>query len=319
MGRKLRAVRAWVVVMAMMTCLAFSAFPALGQQPEDDPWQPTVDNPAYAEGQGPLVLVDEAHGNYHTIDGNFQAFAELLRNDGLRVQGSDQPITVELLENVDIFVIANALSGGHDAEWHLPIPSAFSAEEIAVLDQWVRDGGALLLIADHMPFPGAAADLAEAFGVIFINGFARGPDPDTRTLTFDLSSGLLADHPLIRGRNDAEGLDSVTSFTGHAFRAVTPVEVLMRMPDDWVVLLPSEAWEFEDDTPRVSARGLIQGAVLRHGSGRFAVFGEAAMFTAQSRVRDGETVRVGMNSPDAPNNRQFVLNVMRWLSGLIED
>lgn len=135
MDGKLRAVRAWVVVMAMMACLALSAFPALGQQPEDDPWQPTVDNPAYAEGQGPLVLVDEAHGNYHTIDGNFQAFAELLRNDGLRVQGSDQPITVELLENVDIFVIANALSGGHDAEWHLPIPSAFSAEEIAVLDQ----------------------------------------------------------------------------------------------------------------------------------------------------------------------------------------
>ena len=32
---------------------------------------------------------------------------------------------------------------------------------------WVKGGGSLLLIADHMPFPGAAGTLASAFGVRF--------------------------------------------------------------------------------------------------------------------------------------------------------
>ena len=36
---------------------------------------------------------------------------------------------------------------------HLPF---FSYEEIDAVTQWVNDGGALFLIADHMPFPGAA-------------------------------------------------------------------------------------------------------------------------------------------------------------------
>jgi hypothetical protein len=50
--------------------------------------------------------------------------------------------------------------------------SAFSPTEIEVVKNWVKDGGSLLLIADHMPFAGAVADLAKAFGFIFFNGFA---------------------------------------------------------------------------------------------------------------------------------------------------
>jgi hypothetical protein len=90
------------------------------------------------------------------------------------------------------------------------------------------------------------------------------------------------------------------------------------MPDDWEVFLPKEAWVFGVDTPKVSARGLVQGAVLRYGRGRLAVFGEAAMFTAQVYVQDGEVVRFGMNDPEAVHNPQFVLNVMHWLSGLLD-
>lgn len=83
------------------------------------------------------------------------------------------------------------------------------------------------------------------------------------------------------------------------------------------MLLPIEAWQFSETTPGLSAKGLLQGAVARYGSGRVAVFGEAAMFTAQ--LAGPRRLPVGMNSPDAPQNAQFLLNVVHWLSGLLSD
>jgi hypothetical protein len=50
-----------------------------------------------------------------------------------------------------------------------------------------------------------------------------------------------------------------------------------------------------------------------------AVFGEAAMFTAQSSVSDGVVRQMGLNHPSATGNAQFVLNVMHWLTGLLDD
>ena len=81
--------------------------------------------------------------------------------------------------------------------------------------------------------------------------------------------------------------------------------------------LPVEAWEFKPTTPVIRADGMMQGAVLLFGKGRVAIFGEAAMFSAQEQIRDGERFQMGMNSPNAAQNPQFLLNVMHWLSGLL--
>jgi len=302
-----------------LACITLVAVEAIGQQVADDNWVPTVNKPAFPAGSGPVVLVDAAHGNFHTIDGRFAAFAELLRLDGYRMRNSDAAVTTASLREARVFVISNAVAGGDDAEWVLPTPPAFTATEIKAIVEWVRDGGSLLLIADHMPFPGATADLANAFGVVFYNGYAMKSPTEGRTLSFARSSGLLSDHAITRGRSEAEAIQSVTSFTGQAFRFVTEVQPLMRMPDDWFVYLPREAGEFDESTPYVSTRGLIQGGVLRFGSGRVAVFGEAAMFTAQTRVRDGVVGTMGINHPSAPENAQFVLNVLHWLTGLLAD
>ncbi len=56
---------------------------------------------------------------------------------------------------------------------------------------------------------------------------------------------------------------------------------------------------------------MLQGALLRRGRGRVAVFGEAAAFTAQLGPNARPT---GMNHPDAPHNARFLRNVMRWLT-----
>lgn len=79
-------------------------------------------------------------------------------------------------------------------------------------------------------------------------------------------------------------------------------------------MTPEVAWEFKPETPRVPISGWCQGAVLRFGKGRVAVFGEAAMFTAQ--IAGPRKIPMGMNSPMAKQNYQFLLNIMHWLTNV---
>ena len=241
------------IIVALLLLSGCAAHPVVPADSAAD-WHPTVATPQFAPGAGPRVLVDAAHGNFHTIDGRFAPFAALLRADGYRVAGADQPITPALLATADVFVIANAVKGGENAEWVLPTPPALEPEEVAALAAWVHDGGSLLLIADHMPFPGSVADLADAFGIVFLNGYAKKSVDEGGTLIFTRAGGL-ADHPIVRGRNAAEEIAAIKAFTGQAFRAVVPVEPLMRMPPDWAVFFPHEAGEFtQHDACGIRAR-----------------------------------------------------------------
>ena len=52
---------------------------------------------------------------------------------------------------------------------------------------------------------------------------------------------------------------------------------------------------------------------MNFAKAKVAMFGEAAMFTAQ--IVNGN-FPVGINSPAAPQNAQFVLNLVHWLDGV---
>jgi len=289
-------------------------------QQADLSFEPEIASPAYPEGQGPVVQIDEAHFNYHTVDGRYAPFARLLRRDGYAVRGLAEPATAESLGHGAIYVIANAIAESDVEDWTLPTAPAFAEEEIGAIRDWVEGGGSLFLIADHMPMPGAVEDLAAAFGLFMHNGFLYD-DSGTSVLDFTRDAGL-ADHAITRGRDESERIDSVRAFTGQAFRADREIEPLLTVPPGSRVRLPIEAWDFEPSTPSIPADGMLQGAVFRFGEGRVAVFGEAAMFSAQEQIRkkgDEITDRrlMGMNHPDAAQNPQFLLNVMHWLSGLL--
>ena len=286
---------------------------AAAQQVSDTTFNPRIAQPAYAEGRGPVVVIDEAHENFHTAEGRYLAFARLLRRDGYAVRSNKARLTSAGLDGARILVIANALHERNRDDWDLPTPSAFTPDEITAVREWVAAGGSLLLIADHMPFPGAVDHLAAAFGVYFINGFAQDSTKQDGTLTFRRSTSSLGSHAIVNGRSQAERVDSVTSFTGSAFRTATSVDTLLKLPATTIVLMPQVAWQFSRLTPRIAGAGLIQGAALTHGRGRVAVFGEAAMFSAQ--VAGPQRRPMGMNDPVAPQNAQFLLNVVHWLSG----
>ena len=279
----------------------------------DTAYAPPIERPTFASGEGPLVLIDEAHHNFHTAGGRYWAFADLLRRDGYVVEASADPFTDETLARARVLVIANALADRNVEDWSLPTPSAFTPAEIEAVARWVAGGGSLLLIADHMPIAGNAEALAAAFGLRFQNGFAFDSANGEGKAVFRRSDGGLREHPITDGRSGETAVDSVVSFTGQAFRADpdVPVEPLLVLPERFVLYLPEEAWEFSESTPRISAAHLLQGAVLAHGGGRVAAFGEAAMFSAQ--LAGPERVPMGMNRPEAAQNYRFALNVLRWL------
>ena len=305
--------RAAAVVLLGWGAVSVLAGGAGAQQVADSLFAPAIGAPAYRAGRGPVVFIDEAHSNFHTAGGRFFAFAQLLRRDGYDVRPLRDRFTRAALDPARVLVVSNALHERNREDWTLPTPSAFDDDEIAAVRSWVEDGGSLFLIADHMPFPGAAEKLARAFGVLFSNGFAV--DDDSGRMTFRLADGSLARHAVTRGRNRAERVDSVTTFTGQAFRLLATGDPILYMPVDAVVLMPDTAWDFSAQTPHLSAAGMVQGALLRVGRGRVAVFGEAAMFTAQ--LGGPERAPVGMNDPVAARNPQFLLNVMHWLTGAL--
>ncbi len=290
---------------------------AMAQQVADTAFVIEHAAPTYTS-EHPVVLLDEAHSNFHTLAGRYLVFGKVLRQDGYDVRSSRAPLSAATLMSARVFVIANALhpsNAGGGAHWRLPTPSAFTPAEVAAVRDWVKDGGSLLLIADHMPFPGAASELAAAFGVHMLNGFAFDSTRTQNIFTFSRAGGGLASHSITNGRNSFERVDSVTAFTGQAFRIGGSGTPLMTLARGTVVLEPRIAWEFDDKTPVEPGAGLLQGAAISYGKGRVAVFGEAAMFSAQLTAKDHAPM--GMNDPKAPQNAQFLLNVMHWLSGLL--
>ena len=292
------------------------------EQVPDKSYTPYINDPVYQPGEGPLVCLDEAHNNFHTLENRFWAFGELLRRDGYALESSKEKFSSAALERCRILVISNAqLESGDWGEYPHPTPSAFTDEEIDVVHAWVSNGGALLLIADHMPLAGTATRLASAFGIEFNDGFAvAGFDGEENRdaafgipTIFALETGSLISHSITNGRTATESVTRIRTFTGQAFQAPESAQPLMVLPADFVSLMPEKAWEFDAHTKTIPVGGWLQGAVMLFGSGRAAFFGEAAMFTAQ--LSGGEPM--GMNAPMAEQNFQFVLNVMHWLSGVL--
>jgi hypothetical protein len=315
------------MVRFILAAIGMLVLPACGsaQQSLDRSFRPRVNNPAHGTGEGPAVCLDEGHTNFHTLDGRFWTFGELLRLDGYVVNASRATFSAEVLGRCKIMVISNAQPGSDDWDsYPYPTPSAFTDDEITTVQRWVRDGGALLLIADHMPMAGAAQKLAAAFEVRFNDGFAVARHENeaereaafAKPTLFQLDTQTLRPHAIVRGRTPNESVTRVRSFTGQAFQAPAAAEPLLVLPPDFVALMPEKAWRFGPDTKRIPVNGWLQGAVMPFGSGRAAFFGEAAMFSAQ--VTGPEHTPMGMNAPMAEQNLQFVLNLMHWLSGILK-
>lgn len=302
---------------------------AIAQQPGDTLYLPEIPNPAYPQDEGPIILIDEGHYNAHVVEGSDRAFAAFLRADGYQTIPLQGSFTRASLDRGDVLVIPMPLAErnrirGDSTNWFnidstdfsLPNPSAFTAAEIESVYEWVLDGGRLLVVADHMPSAGAVSELALAFGLQFSNGHAQ--DPGITNGMHRRTDGNLLDHAITNGRDASERVDSVRTYGGSAFTSTAEVEPLLVFGPGSESLEPTEFRVFTDDTPRVQIEGWYQGAALRRGRGRAVFLGEAGMFFAHlkmlSACRPGPTCRG--EGPEG-QNRQYLLNTLHWLSGLL--
>lgn len=274
----------------------------LAGQRADPDFDASVAHPAYSERR-PRVLFDEAHHNFHTAGGRYKAFAELIANDGYQVTPNRQTFSRDVLLGHDVLIIANAVverTGANGSK------SAFTAGECDAVQSWVEGGGSLLLITDHEPFGSASQELASRFGVEMSTNVANDPvNSSDNGLLFSRDKRLLGDHAITKGRDESERINRVLTFTGQCLKGPPGSVVLLKFADTAVL--------FDGDN-EVAAAGWAQGVAFAFGKGRVVVFGEAGQLSAQ--VVGLPPQPFGMNVPGC-DNRQMALNVMHWLTRLI--
>jgi hypothetical protein len=279
------------------------------QQRFDTTFTPHIVEPLFDESVAPVICIDSAHNNLHTLGGGFSPFARLMKANGFQVRDISSSVTdTAVLSDCDIYAIINPLHESNLGNWRLPNPSAFTTQEIIEINNWVNDGGRIFLVADHMPFGGAAFELAKSFGFEFSNGFARLKKEGNHPDYFSLQNERLQEHQMLAGE-----IQSVTTFTGSAFKYPEKAELILSFKKGDISLEPEIAWQFADTTKTIDLENYAQGAVMNYGKGKLAVFGEAAMFTARDITNENGTFKVGFNSRLAPNNQQFAVRLMRYL------
>ena len=282
-----------------------------GQQIADPNFNAKVAHPAYSQ-KHPRVLFDEAHNNFHTAGGRYKAFADLVTNDGYQITPNSRKFSKDTLAGYDILIIANPLGAPVEGGFAAANKPAFTEPECETVRDWVTRGGSLLLIADHYPVGAAAGNLAKAFGVDMSNAYTDDPanyDPELGQILFSRTNKLLLDHPVTQGRNQTERLNRIVTFTGQSLLGPKGSVVFLKLADTAIDAIPPERKE------KVSAAGRAQGIALKLGKGRVVVLGEAAMLTAQ--LAGPVKAPFGGLNISTIDNRQLALNIMHWLSKLL--
>lgn len=302
-----------IIAIALVCSVWISACKTPHVQTSDANFDAVVAAPAF-RGNGPRLLFDDAHRNFHRSDGRYAPFVTLVRNDGMVVTSNTKAFELDSLNQHDVLVIVNA-------EGEITGAPAFTEAEINSVVKWVENGGALLLVADHSPFGRAANALSQAFGVTMLDAHLKDEKhsdpslPGPFFLLFTRENGLLGEHPILSGRTDAERIDRIVTFGGQALRVQSPEGLLLRLsPDAQIVRDRAQ--------PSVSepvGLGAAAAVALSRGRGRVVIVGEAAALTAQvitgdvAKAAGVAELRIGM-SRDGIDNKQFVLNIVHWLT-----
>ncbi len=268
-------------------------------------------------GNCPVILFDEAHQNYHTAAGRYRPFAKLMESDGFKVVRCQSPFSNELLENVNVVVIASLGFPGQ-----IPLP----VREIYVLNNWVRKGGSLFVITDHDNL--AIDELLHSFSVETGEVVATTDSSHGRRMTdgtnnpsnilFSSKDKLLGSHPIIHGRNQLEKIQNVETYAGRVVVAPPgskPLLILSNSSIDYMVVDPAQRIITREP---IKTRGTrTHGVALEFGKGKVVVVGEAAMLTAQLWPPDFMPREEGLRSLSG-DNKQFAINIMRWLTGYLK-
>lgn len=287
-----------IATLAMTLALAAAGLPALAQQVVDPNADTSVANPTFTKGKGPVILFDSGHHENQTLANRYAPLGALLTNDGYVVRNFTAPFTAANLKGADVLIIAEPLNPNDPkGKPQKDSTSAFTAQEIATLNAWVNGGGALLMIADHPPYAGSLRALGASFGFQIDMYAAQNAGGQWKEF-FNTQNGDLVVPSISNGQQ-------VQTFYGTAFTAPAGARPLLHFDSDWTMLVT-------DQPPRTMGPNDLRGAMLPVGKGRVVLLAEGGAWSAQ--LLGPQKKKVGFNSPDAPGNKQFIRNVIYWLS-----
>jgi hypothetical protein len=280
----------------------------------DPAFDATVRNPTYPESQGPRILLDGAHHNFFIQWDFIKPFADLAEADGYRPVIDDETFTPGYLARFDIVMIITALPFDFTTKTEVTTETTFTDAEIAALYDWVEAGGSLLVFSEHAPFDQAINPLLQSFGMSSSVGTVVDNEHHDKAIgrpgwiVFSRENGFLnEEHPIAKGRNKSEAIDSVVTFGGSSLTGEKYANLFRLSP----------AAENQQHPTGVGPVGMGNSQALAGsvGEGRIVAFGDSNGFTAMNfKLEDGSSLSAGMNTRNH-DWKQLVLNVLHWLSG----
>lgn len=250
----------------------------------------------------PTVLVDQYHENLLSLDPEQQwkmvTLANELISNGYAVTGLEVPISNAALGSSDIFIISEPAS-------LVPSQDCFTSSELTDLQEFVNNGGGLLIAADFginpdgSPTTWAAAcqQLANAFGFTLDNNCPTDSAHNIYEypywITFNEST--LGAHPIMRGVSSLQ-----------SFRTTT-----LSGPTGSSVLFSTYPGTQPASRPAAIAASYGQGRVVIYGNNLYL----ADVVNGRNIITPSGNKTVSMTGITAADNRRFAYQTITYLAG----
>ncbi len=206
------------------SCLFCGASRGVSPLPEEDndlpttPWNKSVDeygisrslDRSWAELRSKIVI-DESHRERTWTD-DFLPFKQYLRERGSVIVERDGPVTGSKLDGVKMIVV-----GGPEKPWLFHRKADhWHDEEIVYIQQYVKDGGCLLVMGDKLSDAVRLSTLTQPFGITF-----------TRDTVGDVTihRADMARHPILEGVNELR-LGNFHGSGGYLLNVIAPAFAL---------------------------------------------------------------------------------------------
>ncbi len=217
---------------------------------------------------GSVVLFDQSHGQQFLVEKNrsldLSGLADLFSQEGATIRTSSEPISEELLHDVDVLIISGPFA---------PIVE----KEVNAILKFVHQGGRLAVMA-HITQPLGA--LLSELGVVVSSLAVSEQENIIGTNAKNFTITKLTPHTLTRD------LTSINIYGGWAL-------LNTKMNIEIIASTSHKAWVDQNQNGQLNEGDAMQSFAMvlagKLGQGKFAVFGDDAIFQNQF-LKDGNLI-----------------------------
>ncbi|MDI6805295.1 MAG: S8 family serine peptidase, partial [Candidatus Bathyarchaeia archaeon] len=242
------------------------------------------------------VTFEEAHLPSYTIDdnpaadiaGGYGEFSDYLASNGYLISTIDPGTVLDssVLASVDLLVIVAPMN-------------SYSTSELSAIENWVKDGGKLLLISDWFDYGAQARTIAQRFGIVLPgDGICDSNENVGYPLWPYYDDENLLVHPI------TTGVTRVEMYAGDGITSAPSGEISLIVTDS-----DKTAYWYFDGTPTdgISVMSAFEGGVV--GSGKLVIITDSNIWDSVYDVdNDGD-----LDFYDS-DNEILAFNTINWLA-----